>query len=62
MSEFDRALLGEFSAEVLEHVAACEEALVRAARTGNAGDGKIFIYPLEFVSRIRTGEKGDTAV
>ncbi len=39
-----------------------EEALVRAARTGNAGDGKIFVYPLDFVTRIRTGEKGDSAV
>ncbi len=38
------------------------EALARAARTGNAGDGKIFVYPLDFVSRIRTGEKGDSAV
>jgi nitrogen regulatory protein PII len=39
-----------------------EEALVRAARTGNAGDGKILVQPLEFVARIRTGEKGDAAV
>jgi len=39
-----------------------EEALQRAARTGNLGDGKIFVFPLEQVSRIRTGEKGDSAV
>jgi len=39
-----------------------EEALARVARTGNAGDGKIFVQPLDFVSRIRTGEKGDSAV
>jgi nitrogen regulatory protein PII len=39
-----------------------EEALARAARTGNVGDGKIFIFPLELVTRIRTGEKGDSAV
>src|SRR5260370_3180638 len=29
--EFDRALLGEFAAEILEHVAACEQVLVRAS-------------------------------
>jgi len=39
-----------------------EAAIQRTARTGNVGDGKIFIYPLEMVSRIRTGEKGDSAV
>jgi nitrogen regulatory protein PII len=39
-----------------------EEALQRSARTGNVGDGKIFVFPLDLVSRIRTGEKGDSAV
>lgn len=33
-----------------------------AARTGQIGDGKIFICPVEQVVRIRTGEKGDTAI
>ena len=32
------------------------------ARTGQIGDGKIFIFPVEEVVRIRTGETGDTAV
>ena len=32
------------------------EAIVGAARTGNVGDGKIFVQPLERVVRIRTGE------
>jgi nitrogen regulatory protein P-II 2 len=32
------------------------EAIVRAARTGKIGDGKIFVYPLEHVVRVRTGE------
>ncbi len=32
------------------------DAIVRAARTGNVGDGKIFVQPLERVVRIRTGE------
>lgn len=32
------------------------------ARTGEVGDGKIFILPVEEVIRIRTGERGDAAV
>jgi nitrogen regulatory protein PII len=38
------------------------EAITRAARTGEIGDGKIFVSPLEQVIRIRTGEKGEQAV
>ncbi|MDO4290782.1 MAG: P-II family nitrogen regulator [Eggerthellaceae bacterium] len=38
------------------------EVIQQAARTGNVGDGKIFISPIEQVIRIRTGEKGDEAV
>ena len=32
------------------------------ARTGNVGDGKIFIFPVDEVIRIRTGESGDAAI
>jgi len=32
------------------------------AKTGNIGDGKIFIYSLEDVIRIRTGDKGEAAI
>ena len=35
----------------------CIEAILSAARTGEVGDGKIFIQPLEQVIRIRTGER-----
>jgi nitrogen regulatory protein P-II 1 len=38
------------------------DAIVRAARTGNVGDGKIFVQPLEQVVRIRTGEVDDDAL
>jgi nitrogen regulatory protein P-II 1 len=38
------------------------DAIVRAARTGNIGDGKIFVSELSEVVRIRTGERGDAAV
>ncbi|MDP3066455.1 MAG: P-II family nitrogen regulator [Methanobacteriaceae archaeon] len=36
--------------------------LVKTAKTGDIGDGKIFISPIEDVVRIRTGESGDIAV
>lgn len=38
------------------------EAIVKAARTGKIGDGKIFIYPIENTIRIRTDERGENAV
>jgi len=38
------------------------EAIVRAARTGKIGDGKIFVTAVEQVVRIRTGESGEAAV
>ena len=38
------------------------EAIQQAAKTDRIGDGKIFIYNLEEVIRIRTGEKGADAV
>ena len=37
-------------------------AIVGAAKTGKIGDGKIFVCPLEDVIRIRTDERGDSAV
>ena len=42
--------------------AAVVEAIARAARTGEIGDGKIFVSALEGVTRIRTGEKGEAAI
>ena len=38
------------------------EAIEGAARTGKIGDGKIFVYDLEQVVRIRTGESGKDAL
>ena len=40
----------------------CVEAIVKAAKTGKIGDGKIFVTPVEQVIRIRTGETNDEAV
>lgn len=37
-------------------------AICENARTGEAGDGKIFVWPINDVVRIRTGERGERAV
>ncbi len=38
------------------------QAIIEGARTGNIGDGKIFVQDLKEVIRIRTGEKGSAAI
>ncbi|MEX2457479.1 MAG: P-II family nitrogen regulator [Actinomycetota bacterium] len=38
------------------------DAIIKTARTGKIGDGKIFVLPVEQVHRIRTGEMGPDAV
>lgn len=38
------------------------DVITRAARTGQIGDGKIFVSTLDDIIRIRTGEKGESAV
>ena len=45
-----------------EDVDEVSQAVIEAARTGEVGDGKIFISPIDNVIRIRTGEKGDDEV
>jgi nitrogen regulatory protein P-II 1 len=40
----------------------CIEAIIKGARSGNIGDGKIFVSPLEQCIRIRTGETGSDAI
>jgi nitrogen regulatory protein P-II 1 len=45
-----------------EEVEKITKAIKEAAFTGNVGDGKVFIYPVEDVLRIRTGEKGEDAI
>jgi nitrogen regulatory protein P-II 1 len=40
----------------------CVQAILAAARTGDVGDGKIFVQPLEQVIRIRTGERDVAAL
>ncbi|MBK7461512.1 MAG: P-II family nitrogen regulator [Betaproteobacteria bacterium] len=45
-----------------EHAEAAIDAIIKAARTGKIGDGKIFVMPVEHVVRIRTGETNEAAV
>ena len=45
-----------------DDVERCVDAIIRAARTGKIGDGKIFVTPVERVIRIRTGEQDEAAV
>lgn len=43
-------------------VEAAVAAIVEAARTGDIGDGRVFVYPVEQAVRIRTGESGESTV
>ena len=45
-----------------ERVAAVLETVTKAARTGQVGDGKIFVTPVDDIVRIRTGETGHDAI
>jgi nitrogen regulatory protein P-II 1 len=44
------------------HLESALSAILNAAHTGEPGDGKIFVLPLEDCLRIRTGERGDWAI
>ncbi|MFW6127353.1 MAG: P-II family nitrogen regulator [Thermodesulfobacteriota bacterium] len=45
-----------------DKVAAIVDTIMQTARTGRIGDGKIFVYPVAEVTRIRTGDTGDDAL
>ena len=45
-----------------DKVQAIVDTIINKARTGRIGDGKIFVYPVAEVIRIRTGETGEAAV
>ena len=45
-----------------DFVAQAIEAIERAARTGNLGDGKIFVFEVVEAVRVRTGERGNLAL
>jgi nitrogen regulatory protein PII len=63
--EYKLELLPKVKIEVVvkdEDVSLFVETVVEAARTGEVGDGKIFVIPVEEVVRIRTGETGEIAI
>jgi nitrogen regulatory protein P-II 1 len=45
-----------------EDVPVAIDAIVRNARTGETGDGKIFVLPVETVVRVRTGDRNESAI
>jgi nitrogen regulatory protein P-II 1 len=45
-----------------DQVEAAIEAILKSAKTGKIGDGKVFVYPVDDARRIRTSERGDSAV
>jgi len=63
--EAGHAFAPKSKVEVVVPAAMAEEvmdALLRSARTGNRGDGKVFVLDVVDVARIRTGETGDAAI
>jgi len=64
-SEYTVDFLPKLKMEIVlpdDKIDAAVAALIKSARTGKIGDGKIFILPLEQAVRIRTEEKGDHAI
>ena len=64
-SEYTVEFLQKLKIEVVvddETVDMVVDKVITAARTGEIGDGKIFISPVDDIVRIRTSEKGDAAI
>ena len=64
-SEYKVEFLPKIKIEVAlgdELVEQAVEAVLKTAKTGKFGDGKVFVSPLEDVVRIRTGERGEAAL
>jgi nitrogen regulatory protein P-II 1 len=65
VGEYHVDLLPKVKLEVVildEDVSRVLQTITAAARTGNIGDGKIFVLPVEDAMRIRTGDTGDDAI
>jgi nitrogen regulatory protein P-II 1 len=64
-SEYQIDFLPKIKIEVIVADAIADkviDTIMNAARTGQVGDGKIFVYPVEDVIRVRTGESGEDAL
>ena len=63
--EYKVDLLAKTKVEVVvidEDVAVTLSAIMKAARIGETGDGKIFLFPVENAVRVRTGDRGNDAI
>jgi nitrogen regulatory protein P-II 1 len=64
-SEYKVEFVPKLKIEIIlddEVVESASDTIIKAARTGKFGDGKIFVFPVEEAIRIRTGEHGENAV
>jgi nitrogen regulatory protein P-II 1 len=64
-SEYTVDFIPKIKVELVVSEDRCEAAvgaILKAARTGKIGDGKVFVSPVESAVRIRTGEKEDAAL
>jgi nitrogen regulatory protein P-II 1 len=64
-SEYNVDFLPKIKIEIIlpeNQVAATVDAIIKSAKTGKIGDGKIFIYSVDDAYRIRTEERGDQAI
>ncbi len=64
-AEYDIAFIPKTKIEIVvkdESLNKVITAIINTAKTDKMGDGKIFVYSLDEVIRIRTGEKGDAAI
>ena len=64
-SEYTVEFLQKLKLEIVienDQVDMVVDKIISSARTGEIGDGKIFVYPVDEITRIRTGEKNIEAV
>ncbi|HEU0184543.1 MAG TPA: P-II family nitrogen regulator [Blastocatellia bacterium] len=64
-SEYKVEFVPKLKIEIIlddEVVESAIDTIIKTARTGKFGDGKIFVFPVEEAIRIRTGEHGENAV
>ena len=65
VGRYEIDMLPKVKLELVVHDDSTQQAIdtiIEHARTGNIGDGKIFIYPVSNAIKVRTGEQGDAAL
>ncbi|MBC8281134.1 MAG: P-II family nitrogen regulator [Chloroflexi bacterium] len=65
VGRYEIDMLPKVKLELVVHDDATQQAIdtiIENARTGNIGDGKIFVYPVTNAIKVRTGEQGDEAL